>query len=288
MYYCIPRTVNEALQTVAEHPAGAFIAGGTDLMILISEGLKKPDGLIDLSRIEDLRAIRKDEKFLILGSAVTMRQLARHEDIPLCLRMGASQVGSPQIRSVATLGGNICNASPCGDTLPGLLVLDAEFLLKSLKEERRVKAKDFFLSPKKTALRTGEILVEVRFPLIKLTGSSGFAKIGQRRGQVISQVNAAVWCTLEKESGVLSDLRIAAGSVAPVPLELTALEEKLLGKVLDDETIEGVRQVAGELIAPITDVRATEEYRRAVMGSLIVDALRSALEASGRWKGGNK
>lgn len=276
MKYIIPRSIEEAGRMAAEHAGSAFIAGGTDLSILILEGLLSPDILIDISRIDELKQIDLSGNFISLGSGVSMKDLSSDRHVPMCLSGGAASVGSPQIRNMATLGGNICNASPCGDTLPGLLVLDAVLTLAGPEGRRSVPAKDFFTGPKATVLSPRELLVSIDIPEDRSTGHSGFAKIGKRRGQVISQANAAVWFTLKPGTQVIEDIRIAAGSVAPVPLRLGDLEKDLQGKPIDHAMKEHIRRAAGGMVSPISDVRATEWYRRGIMGSLIVQALESA------------
>ena len=134
MVYIKPKTVSEALKQGRDKSNMVFISGGTDLMVLMSEGIIAPEIMIDLSGLEELRTVMKDEKGLFLGAGLTMSELASGvidgEKVPAAISMGAGRLGSPQIRNLATLGGNICNASPCGDTLPGLSVLEALFLIK--------------------------------------------------------------------------------------------------------------------------------------------------------------
>ncbi len=277
MEYYVPHTIVDAVEKAAGKTSTSFIAGGTDLSLMLYDGIRHPDTLIDISAVEDMTGVNRSGELLTLGAAVTMKDLAGCPDVPACLSRGAALLGSPQIRSVATLGGNICNASPCGDTLPGLLVLNAELLLRSASGERTVSAEDFFTGPKSTVLRPGEMLVSVTCSAENIRGHSGFSKIGKRRGQVISQANAAVWFRVE-DSGIIGDIRIAVGSVAPVPMRLGEMEDYLRGKALDGSLKDYIRRTAGSMVSPISDVRASEWYRRDIIGSLIVDALETATE----------
>lgn len=278
MDYLTPKTIEEALNICGTNQSTAYIAGGTDLVLLIFDRLKEPEVMIDITGISELHGIDATEDVVTLGSGTSMACLAASSDVPRCLSRGAASVGSPQIRSIATLGGNICNASPCGDTLPGLLVLDAVFSLQGSSGIRKVTAEEFFTGPKATVRSPEELLVSVEFSAAYSNGYSGFAKLGKRRGQVISQANAAVWFTTKEGTDVVEDIRIAAGSVAPVPIRLPKLEDDLKGHPLNDDMKDHIRQAAGGMVSPIDDVRASEWYRRGIMGTLIVRALEDAVQ----------
>jgi len=207
---------------------------------------------------------------------LTLQALAESSLVHPCLRVAILQMGGPALRTVATIGGNVCNASPCGDTLSPLVALDAAFVLASRSGTRTVSAEQFFVGPKKTVLGPGELLVEIRIATARLAGRSAFRMIGKRNGQVISQVNAAVW--LAVGGGFIREARVAVGSVAPVPLRLKGTEALLAGRSVRGLDVEPVLVRAAAEIAPISDVRASLEYRRLVTGSLLRDAL---LEAAG-------
>ncbi len=261
--YKNPHSVKEAISWLDE---GVVIAGGTDLGVKMSDPLYRPDSLVDITGIRELSEIKTDMEGIILGACVTVDELSAREDLPDCIRMGASAIGSPQIRNIATIGGNICNASPCGDTLTPLVVLDALFVLESPEGTREMTATDFFKGPKMTALKKNEILTFIKLPKERLSGRSGFRMIGKRNGQAISQVNAAVWTFIE--DGVLKDVRLAAGSVAPVPLRLLKTEDKIRNKKLTPGLIQELKYQIKDEIAPISDVRASLNYRQEVTESL--------------------
>jgi CO/xanthine dehydrogenase FAD-binding subunit len=276
MDYRVAATVEEALALLGGRDGSRPVAGGTDLAVVLADGLAAPPLLIDVAGIAALRGVRRTADGIAIGAATTIAEIAARPDLPACLCQGARAIGSPQIRNLATVGGNVCNASPCGDTLSPLVALDAAFVLASRSGTRTVPAEQFFVGPKKTILGPGELLVEIRIATARLAGRSAFRMIGKRNGQVISQVNAAVW--LAVGGGFIREARVAVGSVAPVPLRLKGTEALLAGRSVRGLDVEPVLVRAAAEIAPISDVRASLEYRRLVAGSLLRDAL---LEAAG-------
>jgi carbon-monoxide dehydrogenase medium subunit len=263
MEYFVPRLLGEALRCARDEAAGGrrarFVAGGTDLAVQLAEGACAADILVDLSALPELQGIRIDEEGLRIGAAVTIEELAARTDLPACLVEGARAIGSPQIRSLGTIGGNVCNASPCGDTLAPVIVLGGRFGLVSPEGRREVPAEAFFTGPKATVLREGEILSEVLFG---------------------AQVNVAVWLECDPRSGAIRSLRAAAGSVAPTPIRLARAEALLLGRVAGEELERAAAEAAAEEIRPISDVRASAGYRRAVTAALLREALAEALAAA--------
>jgi carbon-monoxide dehydrogenase medium subunit len=288
--YLAARSIEEALSALAEgvNKKPRFLAGGTDLVVQIAEGALDPELLIDIGGIPELRGIRFVEEGLCIGAAVTIAELVEAADqIPRCLVQGARSIGSPQIRQLGTIGGNICNASPCGDTLAPLIVLAARFVLRSAEGVRAVPAEEFFLGPKATVLGPGEILESILIPSAKTRGCSAFRMIGKRNGQVISQVNMAVWLNWA-EAGPevapaadtpIGEIRVAAGSVAPIPLRLENTEQLLQGVVPDPGILMEAEQAVRKEIQPISDVRTSQEYRRSVCGALFREAMAEALGA---------
>ncbi len=279
MEYFVPGSLDEAIELLSR-PGSRALAGGTDLACVLAESASRPECLVDLTRVPELLGIAKTPEWTEIGACVTIAGMATARGLPRCLVQGARSIGSPQIRNVATVGGNVCNASPCGDTLSPLVCLDAIFVLASGEGRRELAASDFFIGPKKTALRQGEILVSVRIGAEYLSGSSAFRMIGKRNGQAISQVNAAVWLTFEGSSVV--GARACAGSVAPVPIRLPALEGRLLGArkeeaFLRDLPMDEIEYLVNADIRPISDVRATVEYRKTVTAALFRDAIEEAL-----------
>ncbi len=275
MEYRVAATVEQALALLAEGGDARPVAGGTDLAVVLADDLRPPVLLVDVSGIPGLRGIRRAAEGVAIGAATTVAEIASRSDLPACLWQGARAIGSPQIRNLATIGGNICNASPCGDTLAPLVALGAQFVLASRTGRRTVPAEQFFVGPKKTVLRPDELLVDILIGAPSLAGRSAFRMIGKRNGQAISQVNAAVWLAVEK--GAIREARAAVGSVAPVPLRLRAVEAELAGTPVGRLDMRAVLAAVDGEIAPISDVRASVEYRRVVTGSLFRDALLEAI-----------
>jgi CO/xanthine dehydrogenase FAD-binding subunit len=280
-----------------------FLAGGTDLCVQIAEGAVDPTVLIDISEVGELRGVAHSAEGLRIGAAVTIAELIEaartmvgkppeSATIPVCLLQGAASIGSPQIRNLGTIGGNVCNASPCGDTLAPLIVLASIFSLRSARSSRDVPAEEFFLGPKATVLQHAEILESILIPASQLSGRSAFRMIGKRAAQAISQVNLAVWLKRKgnaahgagAKDGVrakIEDIRIAAGSVAPIPLRLVRAEKILRGKVPDPSLLKAAAEEVQEEIQPISDVRTSQAYRRSVTVSLFLDVMAEVLEGEG-------
>jgi CO/xanthine dehydrogenase FAD-binding subunit len=282
MEYLIAGSVAEALRLTAglagRGRSARYVAGGTDLAVQLagSPADGQPDALVDVSGIPELLLLeRAPGGALRIGAAVRLETLARSADLPSCLSQGARAIGSPQIRSLGTLGGNLCNASPCGDTLAPVIALGGRLVLAAA-ERREVPAEEFFTGPKATVLRPGELLVEVVFDPAALAGRSAFRSIGQREGQAISQVNVAVW--LRAEGGRIVEVRTAAGSVAPTPVRLASAEKLLRGRAWSPELGREAGQAAAEEVRPIDDVRAPAAYRRLLTAALLREALAEACE----------
>ena len=274
MNYLKPSTVEEATELLGSSQ-GMILAGGTDACVYMAEGFCDPETLIDIGDIGSLRGIEtrrgEDGDILWIGACTTISEIAAAESLPRGLRQGAHAIGSPQIRNLGTIGGNICNASPCGDTLAPLLSLEARFALRSANGTRTVEGAEFFTGPKQTVLQAGELLEGIHLPKDICAWTSAFRMIGNRNGQAISQVNAAV--NLKLEDGVIQAMRAAVGSVAPVPLRLPQLEETLVGKTLQSIQRDDLSAPIMAEIRPIDDVRSTATYRQELAVTLIFDAL---------------
>ena len=280
MEYLVAGSVGEALRLAsglaAEGRRVRYVAGGTDLAVQLAGGAAQPYALVDVSGIPELLRLERETGGgrLRIGAAVCLEILARHEDLPSCLAQGARAIGSPQIRALGTLGGNLCNASPCGDTLAPVIALGGRLVLASVEGRREMPAEEFFTGPKATVLRPAELLVEVLFDSEALAGGSAFRMIGQREGQAISQVNVAVWVRVE--SGRVAEIRAAAGSVAPTLVRLAAAEKLARGKAWSAGLGREAGQAAAAEVRPIDDVRAPAAYRRLLTAALLREALAEA------------
>jgi CO/xanthine dehydrogenase FAD-binding subunit len=259
------------------------LAGGTDVMVrLTGEIGEPPSRLLDLWRLDELRGISSDGGAITLGALTTYtdirRSVACREHLPALVEAAAT-IGAAQIQNRGTLGGNIANASPAGDTLPVLLALDAEIVVGGPRGERTIPAADFWVAYRRTALAPDELILRIR---IQVAGGreARFRKIGTRRAQAISKVVMALaW----RERGgsaasarAWSDVRVALGSVADRPIRARATEAILDGAAPTPETADAAAAVLAGEITPIDDVRSTADYRRAVAARVLHRLIRDA------------
>ncbi len=261
------RTLDEALALRAAMPGAVVLSGGTDVMVGLESGVLAPAAVLNLWGCAGLRYLEGDaEQGLSIGALCTMTDLRRSNATPQALRDCAATVGAEQIQARATVGGNIVNASPAGDTLPMWLALDAEFELASQRGSRRVPAASFFLGYRKVELAPDELLVAVRLPPWR--GGWGedhmvYRKVGTRAAQSISKV--VLGARVRIVEGKIAQARVAMGSVAPVPLRLSRVEEALVSGAPHAQVAELVAQD----IAPIDDVRSTATYRSTVARNVL-------------------
>jgi carbon-monoxide dehydrogenase medium subunit len=281
--YVRATTAGQVVEVLAEHGDQArLLMGGTDLFPGLREGRLRPRLVVDVKAVPGLRAVRySPEAGLSVGAAVTMNELARHPDVrsqyPL-LALAAGAVASYQIRNRATIGGNVCNASPCADMGPAVLVLEAGLALHGPGGERRVPAGEFFLGPGKTALQPGEFLTAVHFPSPSPGTVARYRKLGRCRSGDLSLVAVAV---VAFASGTPSgyEFRLGLGSVAPTPIRARGAEALLAAQALDDESLVQAAELARAASSPITDVRATAEYQQEMVRNLALRELRAAWQA---------
>jgi CO/xanthine dehydrogenase FAD-binding subunit len=270
-----PGNLQTVLSQLAGEPARWLpIAGGTDVMVLYAAGKLPNRNLIDIWNIPELRQIEVLPDRIRIGAACTYTALREHEivsrEFPL-LATAASWTGGIANQNRGTLGGNIANASPAADSLPPLLVYDAEVTLISVRGERRLAYRDFHTGYKKTALAVDELIRDISLPRRFAGYFSHARKVGARNAQAISKVCLA---GLGQIAGrMIRDLRLAMGSVAPVPLRLKDTERVLTGKKIDASLIETARKAVVNEIRPIDDIRSTARYRAAVAGNLVAEFL---------------
>ena len=276
-YFCA-REPSEVVERLQQHGTKAsLLMGGTDLFPSLRDGLLQPQIIIDVKQIPGMNAIEfSAEDGLSVGAAVTMNQLVSHPIIqaryPLLAR-AAGSVASYQIRNRATLGGNLCNASPCADTSPATLVLDARFVLHGADGERSLSAGDFFLGPGRTTLLPGEFMTAIRFPVPPTDSAASYQKLGRCRAGDLALVGVAVLGYPDNAAKSGYSFRIGLGSVAPVPMRAFAAEELLAAQSPGKETFSLAAQEALFVAAPITDVRGTAEYQLAMVRTLTERAL---------------
>jgi xanthine dehydrogenase small subunit len=271
-----PTSLDEAFELLASD-AWRPIAGGTDLMVQITGELGPvPERILDLGRLEALSGIELDGDALVIGATSTWTAIRRSA---LCtvhapaLVEAAATIGAAQIQNRGTIGGNIANASPAGDSLPVLLAMDAEMVVGGPRGERTVPSDSFWPAYRRTALAPDELLLRVRLPLVP-GRQVRFRKVGTRRAQAISKVVMALaW---REDGGVWRDVRVALGSVAATPIRAAETEGVLEGAAPRRTTADHAAAILRGELQPIDDVRSTAEYRRVVAGRVLHRLLRDA------------
>jgi CO/xanthine dehydrogenase FAD-binding subunit len=254
MEVCRPTTLDEALSCLAAHPHATVLAGGTDLMVEVNLAHRRPEVVVSLRHVPELAVW--DER--VIGATVTYARM-EGGGLPALAQL-ARTVGSPQIRAVGTLGGNLGTASPAGDTLPLLAALDAHVLLASAQGRRRLRWDAFLTGPKRTALRPGELIVGVELPE-EIPDRQAFAKVGMRQAMVVAAVSC---CVVRAGDGTT---RVALGAVGPTVLRAPDAEALVSAEhAPSDAALEEFRRLVGKAVAPITDHRSTAEYRRHAAG----------------------
>lgn len=274
--YARPQSLAEVLTLLQEYGSeAALLTGGTDLLVRLRTRRARPRLVIDLKRVTDLQAdINETGLFLEVGALTVLADVIQDERVRRyfpALIEAARTVGSVQIRNRATLAGNICNASPAADTAPALLAYGAGVNLAGIKGRRYVPLSEFFVGPGQTVLQRGEIVVSIELPLPQQPVGASFVRLTRRRGVDLATVNA---CCLVNAAGVT---QFAYGAVGPRPF-LVADESGCLANPAADEQQKS--QVLGQLVAqasPISDVRASREYRQAMLLVLSRRALQTAL-----------
>lgn len=283
-FYEKPSTLSECCSILEQFGGESrLLAGGTDLIPQMRTGVLRVKRLVDLACITDLTAAYTSEGKTFLGSMLRLSDVQKKRElacIPDILRICAGHVSSMQIRNCATLGGNSCNASPSADTVPGLLLLDAEAQVISSRGTRTIPMTDFFLKPGKTTLNEDEILCGFVFdiPDEKNTGMS-YCKYTIRGDSDITLVGAAAALTLDSRDKILV-ARLALASVAPTPLRLQSVEALLEGEIASQGLFEEAADLCAKTCSPISDQRATAEYRREMARIWVVRALSQAFEKS--------
>jgi CO/xanthine dehydrogenase FAD-binding subunit len=251
------------------------IAGGTDVMVQITGEIgEPPDRLLDLWRLDELRGIQIADDVLVIGALATYTEIRRSplvlERLP-ALADAAATIGAAQIQNRGTLGGNVANASPAGDTLPVLLASDAELVLGSVRGERSVPASRFWTAYRVTARADDELVVRIRLPL-PAGRIVRFRKVGTRRAQAISKVVIAL--SYREDGGVWRDVRVALGSVAATPIRAAETERVLEGAAPRETVADHAAATLARELQPIDDVRSTADYRRAVSARVLHRLLR--------------
>jgi CO/xanthine dehydrogenase FAD-binding subunit len=271
------RSLPEALALISEQPGTwRLFAGGTDLMVLLEAGKLPAGRYISLWGLPELRGISIEPGVVSLGALTTYTDIRRHDvlqaEFPLLCR-AAAETGGVATQNRGTIGGNIANGSPAADTPPALLVYDAEVEIVSHRGRRRVRYDRFHSGYKQMDLAGDEIIASIRLPRGRAGWVQAYRKVGSRRAQAISKVCFAA--AANAIDGIVEDIRLALGSVAPIPLRATHAEEAIRGKTLDASHIARAAKRLAADISPIDDIRSTARYRAKVAENLLVAFLTS-------------
>ncbi|MCX7847736.1 MAG: xanthine dehydrogenase family protein subunit M [bacterium] len=267
-----PRTCEELFGVWAGQPEARLLAGGTDLLVRLKKVAAWPP-LIALERVSELRGIQCVNGWLQIRACSTYCELAEDHFVQAyapALAEAARDVGAPAIRARGTLGGNLANASPAGDSIPPLYVADALVELRSAAGTREVPITEFFRGPGQTLLQPQELICAVRLP-IRRGWREAFVRLGQRAALTIAKVSVAVAVRVERD--VVQEARIALGAVAPTVIRAREAEVWLCGRRLDEKTCEAAGAAAARAAEPISDIRSVADYRRAMCAVLVREAL---------------
>jgi carbon-monoxide dehydrogenase medium subunit len=258
-----PKTLSELLGVLAK-TGGSILAGGTDIVPKMRRSQYEASTLVDATQISELRFIREQGERIHIGALTTHQEMADSAllaEVNPALVAAARSVGCEQTRNRGTLGGNLANASPAADTIPPLLIFDANVQILSKTGKNIIPLDDFLISPGKTKLNLGEVITQVSFQPFAGAWGVAFMKLGKRNGMAISVVSAAAGIVLDP-NGRISKARLCLGSVAPRVVRSPAVEKILQGQQPTPKILERAAQACLEDISPISDVRSTAEYRQ--------------------------
>jgi len=276
-----PRSTSKLLTLVNQYKSTAIIiAGGTDLLPEMKRGTVVAPVLITIRDIPELRRITcHPNKGLYVGAATTIHEIETSpvlkEYYPLLVQ-AASRLGSPQVRNQATLGGNLCQASPAGDMIPPSIALGALLNVRSISGQRSIRCEKFFKGPGQTVLKSGEVLTEIFFPPSNKNCHTAFVKFGRRESVDLAIVNVAVWVRINKNN-MCDDVRIVLGAVAPTTMRAHIAESLLKNKRLDNNLIQIAGNKVAEEVQPISDLRASADYRMEMSKIITIRALEATM-----------
>jgi len=283
--YFEPATLEEAVGCFQEHGSNAWkLAGGTDLLVRMKRGEIRPAALVNLKRIKALEGITWEKDHVRFGALTTVSGLLKDKGVQMrfpALYQAAAVMASPQVRELATLGGNICNASPAADLLPPLSALDAKVEIACAGGSRQESLLNILAGPRLTTLSAEEVLAAVILPQPGPGARSVYLKHGVRRAHEIAIVGVAV-CLVLGETGRVKDARIALGAVGPTVFRAGGAEEFLLGQPATDTILEQAGELAMQAAQPVDDIRASAWYRREMVRVLTVRALKLCLNGGGK------
>ncbi len=267
----LPRNLEQLWDNLERYPEAAVYAGGTDLLVKLRSSIARPNHLICVERIEALKGVYNTGEEILIGAGATHTQVLEHpliqQHFPV-LAKAIKVLGSPPIRHMGTIGGNIVTASPAGDTLPALYVLAAEVEIQSRNRLRRGKLSDFILGPGNVDLKSGEILTRIVLRKSPEWNIHHYEKVGRRKTQACAIASMAGVLQVS-ETGNIDRARLAWGSVGPTVVRSSEIEEALVGRPISSEIFKSESHLVQKVISPIDDIRASADYRRAVAAALV-------------------
>lgn len=283
--YAIPHSISEAVEIMhlakEKGMQAKVLAGGTDLMIQMRDGSVLPDVVVDISGISALKRIERMGNEIRIGSMVTHAGLVASELIREyvgVLSEAAKTVGSPQIRNLGTLGGNVVNASPAADTIPALVILESRLVLKGPERERTLSVTDFFTAPYKTVIEADELLTDIVVPLPPPSGRAVFLKLARRKAVAIARMNLACMLYYDRQKELFEWVRLCVGSSTPRPVRMTEAEKALIGKPFSPDVLQEAGRAAAEQMVQLSGQRSSTAYKKPVVGDLVMRAVKLAVE----------
>lgn len=286
--YIEPTTLEEAARALSvDDLVGKIIAGGTDILVQLKGEKLAVDRLVSLSRIPGLRSIHHDGQWVNIGAMTTIREIETsdfiRQSVPI-LFDAVERLGSVQIRNVATLGGNICNAAPSADTIPALLALKAEVAYWSSNEIKKQTLREFFVGPGETVLNRGDIVTSIRFEKPRPRSAGAYLKFSRRKGMDLPLLGIAVHVQTDESLFRCEDVTIALGVAAPTPIRLMGVEKVLKGERITEKILAHAAELASEEAKPRDSFRCSAAYRRAMIKNLLPEVINSALSRIARDK----
>jgi CO/xanthine dehydrogenase FAD-binding subunit len=273
-------TLEEALGLLQQHRENIrIIAGGSDIIIQLRDGVVKTERLLNILPVKDLRFIEEKDGKIHIGALSTYTEIIRSQHIEKhawILLEAAKQIGATQLQNSATIGGNLGNASPAADSLPPLYALGATIVTRNKSDRREIPIERFFIGYRKTALKSDELIEEIYFDGLTRNDAGAYLKLGLRKANAVSIVDVAV-ILRGKRKDSYRDVKVALGAVAPTIVRAHSCEQALIGRRLTEKSLREAARLASKDASPITDIRGSAEYRRKVLDSLVYQALHKAV-----------
>ncbi len=284
--YHEPGTLSEACEFMAEFSGKAkALAGGTDLIVNMKKKLLRPEHLVCVDRVDEMKGIALSDGKIRIGAAEKVADIAASGDVARglsALAVGANSLGSPLIRNLATIGGNLCSARPAADLPPSLIAYGATVTLRSKGGERTVAVEEMFTGPGETIMKPEELISEIVVPIPSGAYGAHYIKLGVRRVLEISIVNVAAFVRLDDDGSHIAEAKVVLGAVAPTPIRAPSAEEVVKGQQPDETLLAKAGEAAAMDAKPIDDFRASAEYRTDMVKVLTKRALRAAYEEAAK------